>query len=459
MEGRSRVRQVRARALLCLAVLNIFVLVAGFVALDVVRSRPPATMPYPVAFAEDAPDAAPQDAPRVDPERLADKLDDPMSDSGFADGLTAFVADAQTGDRLFARDGDETAVPASTTKIVTAVAALHAMGPSARLSTDVVRDDNGGIVLVGGGDPTISTDGTFEHYPRPATMENLAIETAAALRESGTDSVSLAYDESLYSGSDMPPGWKPTYVTEGSAATVHALMLDGGRVHPEQHYSERVEDPPSVAADAFAEQLEEAGIEVTGDPAPGEAPDNADPIASVQSPPLSELVEWMLLESDNNIAEALFRQVALAQGHDASSAGGTEAVDEIMTELKVDDVHIEDGSGLSVNNRITPKALVDLVLLAADPEHPGLHATLSGLPTAHFTGTLDSRYSPESGSYAGAGVVHAKTGTLNGVSTLAGTAQTADGRLLAFAFMANDPAAMASTLDTFTSVLAECGCS
>src|SRR5690625_3001112 len=238
-EGRSRVRQVRARALLALAVLNIFVLVAGAVAIDIIGARPPATMPYPVAFAEDTPDPAPQDAAPVDPERLRDKLDDPMSDSGIADGLYAYVADAETGKRLYARDGGKTATPASTTKVVTAVSALHTLGPGARLSTDVVRDGDGGIVLVGGGDPTITTDGSFEHYPRPATMEELAIETAAALKESGTDSVGLSYDDSLYSGSDTAPGWKPGYIDEGSAATVHALMLDGGRVYPEQHYSER----------------------------------------------------------------------------------------------------------------------------------------------------------------------------------------------------------------------------
>nr|WP_255429948.1 D-alanyl-D-alanine carboxypeptidase/D-alanyl-D-alanine-endopeptidase [Streptomonospora sp. PA3] len=433
-------------------------MVAGAVAIDIIESRPPAAMPYPVAFAEDAPDAAPQDAAQVDPGRLADMLDDPMAESGVADGLHAYVADARSGERLYGRDGGQAAVPASTTKIVTAVAALHALGPQARISTEVVRDDDGGIVLVGGGDPTITTDGSFEHYPRPATMQELAAETADALKESGTDSVQLSYDDTLYSGSDMPPGWKPGYVDEGSASTVHALMLDGGRVYPEQHYSERVDNPPDVAADAFAEQLEEAGVRVTGDPSPAEAPDGAEPLASVASPPLSSLVEWMLLESDNNIAEALFLQVAIAQGHEASFAGGSEGVSEVMKRLGVSDVHVEDGSGLSVNNRITPKALVELVRLAADPDHPKLYPVVSGLPTAHFTGTLTSRYSQASGSHPGAGRIRAKTGTLNGVSTLAGTAYAADGRLLVFAFMVNDPSALGSTLDTFAAALAECGC-
>ncbi|MFD0773992.1 D-alanyl-D-alanine carboxypeptidase/D-alanyl-D-alanine-endopeptidase [Streptomonospora algeriensis] len=451
-------RQVRARALSALAVLNIFVLVAGVVAIDIIDSRPPAAMPYPVASAENAPDAAPQDAAQVDPERLRDQLDDPMAESGVADGLYAYVADARTGERLYGRDAGQGAVPASTTKIVTAVSVLHAAGPAPRLRTEAVRDDNGGIVLVGGGDPTLTKTRDRDHYPRPATLEQLAADTAAALKESGTDSVELSYDDSLYSGSDMGPGWKPGYVDEGSVSTVHALMLDGGRVDPADPYSPRVDDPPGVTADAFAEQLEAAGVEVTGGPTPAEAPEGAEAVAAVKSPPISSLVEWMLLESDNNIAEALFRKTALAQGYEASFAGGAEAVSEVMEELGVQDVHVEDGSGLSVNNSITPRALVKLVRLSADPERPGLYSAISGLPTARFTGTLTDRYSQVSGSEAGAGRIRAKTGTLSGVSTLAGTAYDADGRLLAFAFMVNDPSALGSTLDTFAAAMARCGC-
>lgn len=452
-------RQVRARALSALAVLNIFVLVAGAVAIDIIDSRPPAAMPYPVAFAEDAPDTAQQDAAQVDPERLRDKLDDPMADSGVTDGLYAYVADAGTGERLYGRDAGRGAVPASTTKIVTAVSVLHAAGPDTRLRTEVVRDEDGGIVLVGGGDPTLTETRDRDHYPRPATLEQLAADTAAALEESGTDSVELSYDDSHYSGSNMGPGWKPGYVDEGSVSTVHALMLDGGRVDPADHYSERVGDPPGVTADAFAEQLEAAGVQVTGEPSPAEAPGDAEAVAAVQSPPISSLVEWMLLESDNNIAEALFRKIGLAQGYDASFAGGAEGVSDVMEELGVQDVHVEDGSGLSVNNNITPQALVALVRLSADPERPGLYSAVSGLPTAHFTGTLANRYSDASGAASGAGRIRAKTGTLSGVSTLAGTAYDADGRLLAFAFMVNDPSALGSTLDTFAAALAECGCS
>ncbi|RCV55164.1 D-alanyl-D-alanine carboxypeptidase/D-alanyl-D-alanine endopeptidase [Marinitenerispora sediminis] len=453
-------RHDRVWALLTLASLNIFVLVAGVVAWDVIASRPPETVAHPVALAQEAPAPAGTTAKPVNPDLLADKLDDRMSNSGIDDGLSAFVVDAETGDPLFARDEGETAVPASTTKVVTAVAALQAVGPDARIPTDVVQGaEPGQVILVGGGDPTLTEVVRSGEYPRLATLEELAESTAGELLAAGIGSVRLGYDDSRYSGPDMAPGWKPGYVDEGSVATVHALMLDGGRVYREENYSERVGDPPRAAAEAFARQLEAAGITVEGAPAPATAAADAAPIATVESAPVSALVEKMMLESDNNIAEALAHQVARAEGGEMSFAGGAAAVMSVISDLGVPDVHVEDGSGLSVNNRITPKALVDLLLLAADDANPDLHYVVSGLPTAHFTGTLTDRYTAYEASAAGAGLIRAKTGTLNGVSTLAGTAYDADGRLLVFAFMANNPAAEGRILDTFASALVECGCS
>ncbi|MBB4929239.1 D-alanyl-D-alanine carboxypeptidase/D-alanyl-D-alanine-endopeptidase (penicillin-binding protein 4) [Lipingzhangella halophila] len=458
-ESRYGVRQVRARALLTLATLNVFVLVAGVVALDVVESRPPATVPFPAAYMEDAAEMAAPEAAPIDPDRLADKLDDPMSGSGLDDGLSAYVADAETGTALYDRDAAESAVPASTTKIVTAISVLHSAGPDETIRTSVVRGPDDRIILVGAGDPTLTSSSDPDAYPRLATLDELADQTADALRESELDSVSLGYDDSLFPGSDTGPGWKPNYVSEGSTAPVHALMLDGGRVHPDEHYSEREDDPPRATAEAFADRLREAGVEVSGGPSPAEAGSGADTLASVESAPISALVEKMMLESDNNLAEALSRQVAIAEGEEPSFEGAAAATRGIIDELGVSDVHVEDGSGLSVNNRITAKALAEMLLLAADPERPDLHYTLTGLPTAHFTGTLGERYGNQSNSSAGAGVVRGKTGTLSGVSTLAGTVYDANGRLVVFAFMANNPAAMGSTLDTFASAIAECGCS
>nr|WP_239647254.1 D-alanyl-D-alanine carboxypeptidase/D-alanyl-D-alanine-endopeptidase [Nocardiopsis baichengensis] len=451
-------RTVRSRVLLAMAMLNIFVLVAGFAAADLIASRPLPAVPYPVAHAQQETAAHLPGADAVDPGRLADHLDDPMSDSGVGEGLSAYVADAASAQELYDRDGDRGAVPASTTKIATALTVLDSPGPDARIATEAVLDGER-LVLVGGGDPTLTTDADPGAYPRPATLALLAERTARALEDQGVDAVDLGYDDSLYPGSATGPGWKDNYVWEGSVAPVHALMIDGGREDAGEKYGDRVDDPPRTAAEAFADRLRDEGVEVRGGPDPATAPDGADPAASVSSPPVSALVEQMLLQSENNIAEALARQVALAEGEDASFEGGARAMTAVLERLGVDGVRLSDASGLSVDNRISPHALVEMLLAAADPDRPDLGFTLSGLPTGNFSGTLAGRYGPSSRSEQGAGVVRAKTGTLSGVSTLAGTIYDADGRLLVFAFMADGDSALASNLDLLASTVATCGCS
>ena len=168
-------RNDRLWALLTLALLTLFVLTTGLVARDVIAARPPETVPVPVAVAETVPLPAAADAAAVDPARLADKLDDPMSQSGVVEGLSAYVVDAETHQELYVRDADEGVVPASTTKIVTAVAALHALGPDARIDTEVVRGSSPDeVILVGGGDPTLTEHADPDRYPRLASLEELA---------------------------------------------------------------------------------------------------------------------------------------------------------------------------------------------------------------------------------------------------------------------------------------------
>src|SRR5699024_11767488 len=103
----------------------------------------------------------------------------------------------------------------------------------------------------------------------------------------------------------------------------------------------------------------------------------------------------MMLASDNNMAESLGRALALEMGEETSFAGAAEATQHVMDELQIEGVQIFDNSGLGTKNRITPRALVELVELASDPEPPELNAPVTGLPTAHSTGTLAGRYSED----------------------------------------------------------------
>jgi D-alanyl-D-alanine carboxypeptidase/D-alanyl-D-alanine-endopeptidase (penicillin-binding protein 4) len=148
---------------------------------------------------------------------------------------------------------------------------------------------------------------------------------------------------------------------------------------------------------------------------------------------MSELVQRMLGRSDNDLAEALSRQVAIATGRPATFAGGVAAVKAAIAGLGVDPTGLAtvDASGLSPLDRVTPALLVSLVRLAIDQGHAQLTPILSGLPVAGFSGTLSGRFGGLAA--AGAGVIRAKTGTLDGVVALAGYLQNSSGATLVFA--------------------------
>src|SRR5690606_3043593 len=161
------------------------------------------------------------------------------------------------------------------------------------------------------------------------------------------------------------------------------------------------------------------------------------------SPPLLRLIDIMLTTSDNVVAEALARQVALARDEPASFAGAGAAMAEVVAELDLpaagDEPSFADGSGLSRDNQVSARLLTDLLIMAAGPRQEDLGGLFAGLPVAGWSGTLlDRHQSPPPELVAAEGMVRAKTGSLNGVDALAGVVVTGDGRPLAFAVLAND---------------------
>src|SRR5581483_3225784 len=157
----------------------------------------------------------------------------------------------------------------------------------------------------------------------------------------------------------------------------------------------------------------------------------------------------------------LSRQVPLATHRPASFAGAAAAVRAVLAKLGVDPgAGMVDGSGLAASDRVSASTLAGLLALAGRGRHAGLRTMLAGLPVAAWTGTLAYRYRTAT-SRAGAGVVRAKTGTLTGVTTLAGVVSAPDGRLLAFAVLADHsgPTAPAEAArDAVAARLAGCGC-
>ncbi|MFD6361786.1 D-alanyl-D-alanine carboxypeptidase/D-alanyl-D-alanine-endopeptidase [Streptomyces roseolus] len=344
-----------------------------------------------------------------------------LADPGLGTARTASVVDAATGRQLYGEGAATPMTPASTVKIATAAAALSALGTDHRIATTVTAAPDGkAVTLTGGGDPTLDE----------TRLKALAGDTARALRKRGHTSVRLAYDTGLYRG----PALHPIGPNE-NLAPVTALMTRGGRLDDSTAGPPpRSGDPARDTATAFAALLADAGVEVTGTPAPGRTPKGA-PLARTSSAPLADLVERTLTHSDNDLAEALARQTALARKQPASFAGAEKAVRAELGRLALplNGARFADGSGLDRRGRVSALLLTTLLGRAADAAHPELRPILTGLPVGGFTGTLAGRYAQ---APAGAGLVRAKTGTLTGVNTLAGTVVTADGRLLAFAFLA-----------------------
>lgn len=446
----SRSRLPTAARLLLIIVLAVAAVAAGFAGSYFVRQRidkPAATTPPPTPAAlRGATSPAPAEspvpaAPVPAPAAVAQALSGVAGAPGLGSRLLAEVVDVQTGAVLYDRGAATPTAPASTAKLLTAAAILAVRAPTARIATRVVQGTGGAIVLVGGGDPTLTAApaGKDGPYRDAARLSDLA----AQLRSGHVQPTKIVVDDSLYSGPAVSPAWAPEDVPSDYASAITAVMTDGGRADPAD--AVRSSTPDLAAAHELAKALGSPQLPVST----GVAPVRARPLATVSSAPFATLVEEMLQASDNVIAESLARQVAVAENRPASFTGGAEAVRAVLTRLGVDPgAGLVDGSGLAARDRVSAAALAGVMRLVAGSAQPGLHAVVSGLPVAGWSGTLADRFVKGSQRQA-AGVVRAKTGTLTGVSTLAGTVHDHSGRLLAFALMADRTQA---TLDAETAL-------
>ena len=413
----------------------------------------------PEAVLPDLTEAAPvlaslaTDAPAPDPTVLSTQLTPLLTAPGLGAGVSAEVVDVATGDVLLDVDAADPAVPASTAKLLTAAAALVTLDPASTIETTVVAGATPGeVVLVGGGDPTLSRTAPSQSYPGAPTVADLATQVVSAM-PAGTPVTRIVVDSSLFSGPLTASGWGAGDAPSTYAAPVTASAVDGARVSPGS--LARSAQPGIDAGSALADALGAPGATVVL----GQAPPGAETLATVRSAPVARLVEQALSMSDNMLAEALARQVALARDLPASFVGAAQAVTEALADAGVDvtGVALADGSGLSQQDRVPAAVLTELVAGAADGSLDGASALLSGLPVAGYDGTLFDR----GDAGAAPGTVRAKTGTLLGVHALAGTVVTTDGRLLAFAVVADGSGselAAESALDDVAAALAGCGC-
>ena len=458
MRRRRRLR-VTAAAVLLLAVVAATAIVVhrgGFVSslssADLQTSAPPA----PVVVAPKI-HGVPPNAP-VPLSAAVGSVLAPLAAAPALGTLTGRVVDPETGAVLWDSDSAKPQLPASTAKVLTVAAALLALGTEDVVHTRVVASTvPGRVVLVGGGDPTLSAApaGSPEHYPGAARLDDLV----AQVRATGVPVGSVVVDTSAYTGDPLAPGWHAADIGAGFIAPIEPVMLDGARSDPAQEDSPRSATPALDAGRVLAARLGLPAQAVSaGSAAPG-----ARELATVSSAPLGIRMEQLMLASDNVLAETVGREVAVARGMPATFAGSAAAVASTLAEAGVDvsGLSMRDTSGLSELDRAPARVFTDVLTQAAGdgPHGVALRPLLSRLPVAAASGTLADRFD-RSTAQAGAGWVRAKTGTLSGVNSLAGIVTDVDGRVLVFAFLSNgtDSGATRPALDAIATALRTCGC-
>ncbi|TDD63023.1 D-alanyl-D-alanine carboxypeptidase/D-alanyl-D-alanine-endopeptidase [Kribbella antibiotica] len=386
-----------------------------------------------------------------------------LADPSLGKHRGVYVYDVSRDKLVFSTGTATPYTPASTLKLLTTVSALATLGSEHRFTTKVVSAGKGSIVLVGGGDPLLtSKPSQSAGYPTRATLAALAASTAKALKAQGVTSVTLGYDASLFTGPAGNARWESNYLPEGIAARTSALWVDEGRVS--SGMAKRATSPAAAATAVFAKLLAANGVKVAGIAKPKVAPAGAQQLAKVLSPTVGQIVEYVNLHSDNDGAEVLLRHVGIETKNGGSYVGGVTGVEETLSKLGLDvgKAQIFDGSGLTRTNKVPLDLLAGAVRVAASKEHPELRHLLTGLPIAGFNGSLEKRFIGASAA-AGTGLVRAKTGTLTGVHSLAGIVRTRSGTVLAFA-VASDSVPVPKTLDARAALdraaaaLANCGC-
>ena len=341
------------------------------------------------------------------------------------------VIDAATGSVVSSHGGDALMLPASNMKIVTAVNVLSTMGADARFTTRVRAGDTPtDLVLQGGGDPLLtSTD-----------LQNLATQAAQSLPV-GTKIV-VHPDTDLFPAPGRGPGWTTGYLPYVAAPVVPLARL--GDYSP---------DPAANATRVFVAKLRSLGIKAkVGDAA--NAQDSAPTLAEVSDHTVDDAVSVMLSRSENNIAEVLYRHVALASGHEPTWDGARQAAEETIAGLGVDPAGMSllDGSGLSRKDRVSPRFLANVLRLArvTKPERFVDIFESDALPVSGKTGTLATAYGRYVTKHArcARGDVHAKTGSLFDTIALSGLAETTAGDERLFAILVNHRPQRYSALST-----------
>jgi D-alanyl-D-alanine carboxypeptidase/D-alanyl-D-alanine-endopeptidase (penicillin-binding protein 4) len=369
----------------------------------------------PAAIA--APPASTEQAEARINARITARIDNPR----FGSDVAVAVLDAASGRVIFSRKADRPMLPASNMKIVTAVTTVAAVGPDRTFRTAVFAGPGAGeIILQGGGDPLLTS----------SDVRSLASDVALSLDPASP--VTVSSDLNLFAPPSRAPGWPRGYIPSVAAS-----------VSPLARLGDYSTDPAASALQVFRQRLKALGFTVQAGSEVDVAPDAA-PLAEVSRHSAADAVRIMLRESENNVAEVLFRHVAIAKGQPATWEGARTAAAATLAELGIDTagLAIVDGSGLSRKDRLTALALANVTRLSStgDPARFAVMYDASAMPISGVSGTLDSKYGrfTTKHSRCARAEVRAKTGTLFDTIGLSGVTTATDGQQKAFSILVND---------------------
>jgi hypothetical protein len=313
------------------------------------------------------------------------------------------VIDGTTGQVIYEKNIYSQRKPASVMKVLAASVTLEYLDPQSIFNTTIsIVPTDKTVVIRGSLDPWISLDHTVARKMNRASLPYMGFNTLSAVKKANGGS--LKNYTILYSN-----------LYSQDVANLKAFWLKRGF-------------KPTFKAVSDEETLVAEG----------------ELVASENSPPVIEILDWMMLWSDNLLAERLARLSARAAGYSLDIKGVNTIYRSLLAHLEIDDskLIVADASGLSKKNRVTAKLIGEL-LYKIRKEEKFAHL-YDSLPIGGVSGTLRNRFITTAPSAVG--LVHAKTGTLNGTATLAGYVQSTD-REYVFVTIADDIALGNSALN------------
>ncbi len=378
-----------------------------------------------------------------------------------------YVMNATTGQVYGDVRGDQQTPSASVMKTMTAAAAIQVLSPSYQATTRVyaVPSEPGTVVIRGGGDHTLSRldPPSYTTYKYPPKISKLAAQVLANWPV-GQPITKIILDGSYFDQPAWNKAWTTWYRTSGNISLITGLMVDSDRANPDLtdvHYDgTRSTDPVMRAGTYFKKALGAAASAATLVEAA--TPGDAVEIGNVKSQPMSVWLDHALKYSDNTETEVIAKHAERMSGMVTDFKGVQPMVQRALRALGISPkgLVMNDASGLAQSDRVTAKLVATVMAEASHPSSP-ISSLIGYLPVSGVSGTLSGRYNGYSALARGA--VHAKSGYIPGVFSLAGLVYAKDGTVIAFAGFARQFggkklwAAAKPALDALTTRLFLCG--